>query len=574
MSRYYSSGTFTLNNSNGSTIAQSRNHLPHNQQQNQPKNQQQPHQNVKNTAAIRKLSYETNDNSKLSSNYSPSSQTKNLSGTMLSQHSKGNNAHLLDHGYGATLQPRFLSKMPSSGKTDASITDYYKVKRRLPMTDSTSPTPAKQAKQSHSQNHQQHSSSKACSSSSSSSKKRSPEGTRADTSLGILTKKFVDLLQESKDGVVDLNLASKKLEVQKRRIYDITNVLEGIGILEKKSKNNIQWKCGNSLVSIEKSRQMQLESERLEQKENHLDNLIGQMRGQINNNSHAYVTQQDLKGIDIFKDEIVIVVKAPPQAKLVLPDTPFPREIHLKAENNGEINVYLCTDTSTESPTSFSGDPLFNDMKFLAPMPGSSKKKQSITYPKSLAQRNLNKSIMAIEDSSSSSYNRIGMDMHNSDIILPTTTQPVITQSQVDLLDISNYRLHDYYTKQHKTITTPSPSDKSSSPASYDGENSSSGTTGNHNDNNIGLKHDVTIAGYPAVQSQASSEEEDSSSSKKGVRNALMSGTVNLSPVNLTNLDQSYFDIEPFLSIEPPPDADYNFSLCPNEGLGDLFDFL
>jgi len=30
--------------------------------------------------------------------------------------------------------------------------------------------------------------------------------------------------------------------VQKRRIYDITNVLEGIGLIEKKSKNNIQWK--------------------------------------------------------------------------------------------------------------------------------------------------------------------------------------------------------------------------------------------------------------------------------------------------------------------------------------------
>lgn len=35
------------------------------------------------------------------------------------------------------------------------------------------------------------------------------------------------------------------LQVQKRRIYDITNVLEGIGLIEKKSKNNIQWK-GNA----------------------------------------------------------------------------------------------------------------------------------------------------------------------------------------------------------------------------------------------------------------------------------------------------------------------------------------
>lgn len=41
---------------------------------------------------------------------------------------------------------------------------------------------------------------------------------------------------------MDLNTAAKELDVQKRRIYDITNVLEGIGLIEKKSKNNIQWR--------------------------------------------------------------------------------------------------------------------------------------------------------------------------------------------------------------------------------------------------------------------------------------------------------------------------------------------
>lgn len=29
---------------------------------------------------------------------------------------------------------------------------------------------------------------------------------------------------------------------QKRRIYDITNVLEGIGLIEKKTKNQVRWR--------------------------------------------------------------------------------------------------------------------------------------------------------------------------------------------------------------------------------------------------------------------------------------------------------------------------------------------
>lgn len=149
---------------------------------------------------------------------------------------------------------------------------------------------------------------------------------RYDTSLGLLTKKFVDLLQESPDGSVDLNIASVKLNVQKRRIYDITNVLEGIGILEKKSKNNIQWKCGKNADSsfgyANETSNKQHEFEKLEQKENQLDVMIksiqDEITSQFQNASHAYVTNSDLKNIDIFKDQTVIVIKAPPEAKLMV----------------------------------------------------------------------------------------------------------------------------------------------------------------------------------------------------------------------------------------------------------------
>ncbi|KAI4885979.1 hypothetical protein NFI96_033065 [Prochilodus magdalenae] len=99
---------------------------------------------------------------------------------------------------------------------------------------------------------------------------------RHEKSLGLLTTKFVTLLQEAKDGVLDLKAAADTLAVrQKRRIYDITNVLEGIGLIEKKSKNSIQWKgvgpgC-NTREIADKLIDLKLELEDLDRREHELD---------------------------------------------------------------------------------------------------------------------------------------------------------------------------------------------------------------------------------------------------------------------------------------------------------------
>lgn len=58
----------------------------------------------------------------------------------------------------------------------------------------------------------------------SSNTKTNTPGQRYLSSLGLLTKKFVDLIQSCEEGTTDLNRAARRLGVQKRRIYDITNV--------------------------------------------------------------------------------------------------------------------------------------------------------------------------------------------------------------------------------------------------------------------------------------------------------------------------------------------------------------
>ncbi|XP_021377574.1 transcription factor E2F3-like [Mizuhopecten yessoensis] len=193
---------------------------------------------------------------------------------------------------------------------------------------------------------------------------RSPlEKTRYDTSLGLLTKKFVGLLKNAREGVLDLNKAAEHLEVQKRRIYDITNVLEGINLISKKSKNNIQWKgCTNSIAANPdcpalSTEIVDLHSDvaDLEAKENMLDDLIvsctkqlKSMTEEADNKKLAYVTYQDIRNIDTLDEQTVIAIKAPPETRLEVPDPDQNIQIWLKS-SKGPIEVYLCPEDTVES---------------------------------------------------------------------------------------------------------------------------------------------------------------------------------------------------------------------------------
>ncbi|XP_051991357.1 transcription factor E2F3-like [Xyrauchen texanus] len=186
--------------------------------------------------------------------------------------------------------------------------------------------------------------------------KTPPEKTRYDTSLGFLTKKFCQLLAQSSDGVLDLNKAAIELNVQKRRLYDITNVLEGVHLIKKSSKNNIQW-LGSRLPSEGElpslpmsSHSLAREMLELTQEDRRLDELIQtcthnvqQMTQEIHSQKYAYVTYQDILRIKTLKDQTVIAVKAPSETKLEVPDPKESLQVHLSS-SKGPIDVFLCTD--------------------------------------------------------------------------------------------------------------------------------------------------------------------------------------------------------------------------------------
>ncbi|CAK9180783.1 unnamed protein product [Ilex paraguariensis] len=180
---------------------------------------------------------------------------------------------------------------------------------------------------------------------------------RYDSSLSLLTKRFINLIKYAEDGILDLNKTADSLEVQKRRIYDITNVLEGIGLIEKKLKNRIRWKgvdYSRSGVVEDDPTFLQAEVEKLSSEERRLDERIREMQETLrdfsedgNNQKLLLVTEEDIKGIPCFQNETLIAIKAPHGTTLEVPDpdeaVDYPKRRYriILRSTMGPIDVYL-----------------------------------------------------------------------------------------------------------------------------------------------------------------------------------------------------------------------------------------
>ncbi|KAJ4705371.1 Transcription factor [Melia azedarach] len=180
---------------------------------------------------------------------------------------------------------------------------------------------------------------------------------RYDSSLGLLTKKFINLIKHAEDGILDLNKAAETLEVQKRRIYDITNVLEGIGLIEKKLKNRIRWKGLDNSTPGEvdgDASLLQAEIENLTMEERRVDDQIREMQERLrdlseneNNRKWLFVTEEDIKTLPCFLNETLIAIKAPHGTTLEVPDpdevVDYPQRRYriILRSTMGPIDVYL-----------------------------------------------------------------------------------------------------------------------------------------------------------------------------------------------------------------------------------------
>ncbi|KAI7904448.1 E2F/DP family winged-helix DNA-binding domain-containing protein [Cokeromyces recurvatus] len=180
----------------------------------------------------------------------------------------------------------------------------------------------------------------------------SSQSCRYDSSLGLLTKKFIALLRSSLQGDLDLNRAATLLNVQKRRIYDITNVLEGIQLIEKYSKNHVRW-IGNNMKSKELEQRLAFlknENASLEERYRRLRQFKQQVDEETeriikNNASYCYLTLEDIAGFEVMtkEQESLVVVNAPYNTDIELHST----ETNKRKRPNCEEENYILSSSLT-----------------------------------------------------------------------------------------------------------------------------------------------------------------------------------------------------------------------------------
>uniref|UniRef100_A0A914KRQ7 E2F/DP family winged-helix DNA-binding domain-containing protein n=1 Tax=Meloidogyne incognita TaxID=6306 RepID=A0A914KRQ7_MELIC len=193
------------------------------------------------------------------------------------------------------------------------------------------------------------------------------DSARQDSSLLSLTKKFL-ALQMQKPGVLNLNEAAELLGVPKRRLYDITNVLEGVDLIEKIGKNSIKWRDQSEFTNSVTYQKLNKENVELINEEIGLDKFIQSVSSSLKlakedptDAFYSYSLLTDFRSLDNFKNKMLIAVKAPKDSsssiEVVDPNETQKFEVIIKNENGGPLNSFVCPEDVNENIEENPGHP-------------------------------------------------------------------------------------------------------------------------------------------------------------------------------------------------------------------------
>ena len=131
-------------------------------------------------------------------------------------------------------------------------------------------------------------------------------------SLLKLSKDFFEYIISSKRVEIDLNEVEKKLGVSKRRLYDVINVLTGIGLVERCGKAKIKW-CGDpkSFVNNEVIEDLIQKNEEIDQMISDIDKFMINLLNSEDFKNYAWINENDINNSIKKNDSNIYILKGP-----------------------------------------------------------------------------------------------------------------------------------------------------------------------------------------------------------------------------------------------------------------------
>ncbi|ETN71151.1 transcription factor E2F/dimerization partner [Necator americanus] len=136
----------------------------------------------------------------------------------------------------------------------------------------------------------------------------------APGSLKVVAEKFVNLTNQH-GGVLDLKDAAAFLSVPKRRLYDVVNVLQGVGLMERVRRNTFRFVPDGILSGDDYVESLREECDSLLEEEASLDDMIHALLSDIRDvkrDVHAYVEIHELRSLQRFFGQTLIAVTSIP----------------------------------------------------------------------------------------------------------------------------------------------------------------------------------------------------------------------------------------------------------------------
>jgi transcription factor E2F3 len=148
---------------------------------------------------------------------------------------------------------------------------------------------------------------------------------KSKQTLVKLTRDFVELLIARTGEEVDLKDAGDRLGAAKRRLYDVTNVLAGIGAIERCGKAKVKWiGTSDSTEECEEMARLVAREQELDKLAGTIDEALGAKSQSDDFKKYAWVSEEDIMRLVDANATSLYALRGPPDLTIEVPEDDLP----------------------------------------------------------------------------------------------------------------------------------------------------------------------------------------------------------------------------------------------------------